>query len=222
LRTSLTRRIFPAVDTPSKRPETPVFSEIARRLADRVADLAKRPTRALVAGHAVPILDILNKQFQNIEQISLSDQPPQKPCDLLIGHLELGQDPAQILAAATPHLAPDSPILLSLLGHGSFAEIPQPPRLPDVRDLGDSAQVRALALPVIDRDRLTLTFASPDAARRTLEAHNWPAANFNINKLTIEIIYIHGHTKGPHQPQALKPGSGKVSLVKILHNNSDS
>jgi hypothetical protein len=207
---------------PPKAAETPVFNEIARRLADRIADLARPPTRALLAGTLSPFSEILTRQFQNIIFISSSNQIKQKPCNLLIGHLAIGQNPADILAAAAPHLAPDSPIILSLFGQGSFAEFPEPPSLPDVRDIGDAAAIRALSLPVIDRDKLTLTFATPDAAERTFRAHNWPADDFNVSKLTIEIIYIHGHTKAPNQPQPLKPGSGKISLVKILHNNSDT
>jgi hypothetical protein len=210
------------VNSPSKPLETPVFSEIAHRLADRVADLAHRPQHALLAGNTPQISEILKQQFQNNTELSSSNSLPSVSCDLLIGHLGFGQNPAKILTAAAPFLKPDSPILLSLLGQGSFAEIPSPPSLPDVRDVGDFPQVRALSLPVIDRDRLALTFATPEAAQRTFKAHSWPVSNFNISKLTIEIIYIHGHTKGAHQPQPAQRGSGKVSMVKILHNNSDT
>jgi hypothetical protein len=210
------------VDSPPKPLETPVFTEIARRLADRVADLTHRPERALLAGNVSEVSGFLMHKFQNYTELSSSNEVSPKSCDILIGHLGFGQNPGEILTTAAPSLKPDSPILLSLLGQGSFAEIPGPPPLPDVRHLGDSPEVRALSLPVIDRDKLTLAFATPEAAQRTFKAHGWPVTDLNISKLTIEIIYIHGHTKGAHQPQPAQRGSGKVSMVKILHNNSDT
>lgn len=202
-----------------------VWREIARRLADRLDDLARKPARAIVVGAEAPISKIITEQYQHITVLSLTDKSLQNtPADLLIGHLPLGASVAAVLAQATPLLAPDSPILLSLLGDGSFAETNSPPQLPDVRALGDLPGIRKLSLPVIDRDRLTLTFANEAALHRTFSAHGWPPAalnNMNINKLTIEIIYVHGHTKGAAQPQPARRGSGKISLVKILHNNSD-
>ncbi|HEX2859454.1 MAG TPA: hypothetical protein VHP58_04590 [Alphaproteobacteria bacterium] len=204
----------------------PVFNEIARRLADRLDDLLRKPTRALITGTEAPISHIIQQQYQHIAILSSTDTSLQtEPANLLIGHLPLSADVAQVLAQATPLLAPDSPVILTLLGLGSFAETQSPPPLPDVRDIGDLPGIRKLSLPVIDRDRLTLTFENEAALHRTFEAHGWPLAalsNMNINKLTIEIIYIHGHTKGPNQPQPAKRGSGKVSMVKILHTNSES
>jgi hypothetical protein len=203
----------------------PVWSEVARRLADRFHDLVRKPQNLLITpGDNGQFLHEIKKQFQNISTEYLSNTLSETArFEALAGPLPLGLDPAQAVEAALPFLNPDSPLLLATLGGGSFAEIKGGQGLPDVREVGDAMQRLGLSLPVIDRDLLTLTFASPAAAQRTFAAHNWaaPAADdFNISKLTIEIIYIHAHTFGAGQPHAAKRGSGKVPLVKILHDNS--
>ncbi len=114
----------------------------------------------------------------------------------------------------------------------------------DLRDLGGLLQRAGLALPVADRDRLTVRYASPlrllhdlramgetnvlaerrriflrrDTLMRALailaEDHADPDGKIPIH---FDIAYLHGWAPAASQPQPLRPGSAKMRLADALH-----
>ncbi|MFZ2586891.1 MAG: hypothetical protein WAZ18_02025 [Alphaproteobacteria bacterium] len=227
---------------------TPVFAEVAKRLADRLND----STRTFAA---ITNLSVDNGVTQTL--LPTAHLQPSEVSDLLIANLTLATlaDPVASLHAHLANLKPDGLFLASTLGAASFAEFRTafhaaglPPHarttpLPDVQECGVLLQRLKLAMPVVDRDIITLTFPTMKALVASLHAHashNWhPArqrgllsprqwasvceayANLHARPdgrlpLTLEVIYLHGWKPHPTQPKALKPGEGKVSLVSIL------
>lgn len=177
--------------------------------------------------------------------------------DAAVSHLRLPvvNDVPAFLYRAMQRLVPDGLLLATTLGTESFKElraafaqaglshggrvIP----LTDVQAVGELLQRLKLALPVVDRDVVTLTFTDFDALLAQLTAHGarnispfrqkglmTPRQLLRVKEayerlfkrddgrlpLTLEVIYLHGWTPGEGQPAAAKRGSGKVSLVRIL------
>ncbi|NBX86456.1 MAG: hypothetical protein EBQ80_04360 [Proteobacteria bacterium] len=151
-------------------------------------------------------------------------------------------------------LRADGVLLISVLGMESFrefraawTEIGEPHGhiipLTDVREVGGLLQKIKLALPVVDRDIITLTFPTFTAlysflrreglrnvftgrhqgllTPRKLQAMEQAYTQLFKRPdgrlpLTLEVIYAHGLRPSINQPTAAKRGSGKVSLVRIL------
>lgn len=152
-------------------------------------------------------------------------------------------------------LKPDGLLLASALGAESFNEfrhafdaaglnasghtLP----LPDVQALGSVMQTLQFALPVVDRDIITLGY--PGFAEMYYDLRAAGSRNLNINRaksltgrrkwarmetayrdmfqlpdgdlpLTLEIIYLHGWRPAKGQPKPLPPGSATVDLGDIL------
>ena len=157
------------------------------------------------------------------------------------------------MAEALPHLRPEGVVLGYVLGAGSLPELrqacavnnfPAPPALPAVQDVGSLLQRAKLALPVIDRDLITLTFSSSGKLMQFLKAHQllqrpphsglitprrwqrlqaaYPVRADGKLPLTLEVIYFHAVQPSAQTPQAAARGSGKVSLVKILSTDENS
>lgn len=172
--------------------------------------------------------------------------------------LPLVEDVPMFMYRCTQALRGDGLLLATTLGTESFrefrdawAEIGEPgghvvPQT-DVREAGALLQKLKLALPVVDRDMLTVTFPTFDALYDGLRAHG--AGNFYTGRrqglvtprklkameeayvklfarpdgrlpVTLEVVYLHGFKPDAAQPVALKRGSGKVSLVRILGDNN--
>src|SRR5690606_5772331 len=101
----------------------PVWAEVARRLADRLHDLARKPAHALLLPESGDeFLSEFEKQFQKVEHSYLSAALEEGArFDALLGLVPPGIDPVDAVAAALPYLMPDSPLLLAALGEGSGA-----------------------------------------------------------------------------------------------------
>lgn len=115
--------------------------------------------------------------------------------------------------------------------------------LTDVREAGALLQKMKLALPVVDRDMMVVTFPDFASLYASMRAHGvgnfytgrrqglvtprklkameeayvklFPRADGRI-PVTLEIVYLHGFKPAAGQPKAAQRGSGKVSLVRIL------
>lgn len=208
-------------------PNSPVVIELQRRLAERLADIKGDFSRSLTPPAA----------------------PTQPPYDALLlpGTLSLAASPTAVLAAALPHLRPEGVVLGYVLGEASLPELrqacaaanlPPPPALPAVQDVGSLLQRAKLALPVVDRAFLTLTFTSPARLVEFLRTHHalqrppgsglitprhWqrlqaalPVRADGKVPLTLEIIFFHAVQPSAQTPKAAARGSGQVSMVKIL------
>lgn len=113
----------------------------------------------------------------------------------------------------------------------------------DIRDLGTLLQRAGFALPVVDSDKITVTYRSAihlmhdlralgltnvlcEGAGLRLNRHivakleeiyreRYPAPNGRINA-TFEIIYLTGWSPHESQQKPLKPGSAKMRLADVL------
>ena len=172
--------------------------------------------------------------------------------------LPLVEDVPVFMYQCVQALKPDGLLLATTLGAESFREfrdawaetgergghvVP----LTDVREAGALLQKLKLALPVVDRDVLTVTFPDFAALYDSLRKHG--AGNFFTGRrqglvtprklqameeayarlfarpdgrlpVTLEVVYLHGFRPAEGQPVALRRGSGKVSLVRILGDNN--
>lgn len=222
-------------------PQQPVRQEIAARLAERLAE---------VKGSYTNVLNLTE------EALSPAFQPPLGPFDAVTANLLLPvvEDVPVFMVKALQSLRPDGLLLATTLGLESFrefraawAEVGQPQGhvipLTDVREAGALLQRLKLALPVVDRDVMTLTFPNFATLYANLRGHG--TGNFNAARqpglttphqframeeaytrlfarpdgrlpLTLEVIYLHGFKPSENQPKSKKPGTGQISLVRIL------
>ncbi len=181
--------------------------------------------------------------------------------DLMISALDLHwvNDLPGALLQIRQALKPDGLFLAALIGGETLGELGRclmdaeleltggaSPRLSpfaDVRDLGGLLQRAGFALPVVDRDRITVTYADPlkllydlrgmgatnvtklrtkKPLRRAvllralqLYRENYAEADGRV-PASFEIIYLSGWAPHASQPQALKPGSATHSLETVL------
>ncbi|MFT7433645.1 MAG: NADH dehydrogenase [ubiquinone] 1 alpha subcomplex assembly factor 5 [Alphaproteobacteria bacterium] len=214
-----------------------------------------KPSLFVSADFSKPMLEQANghKILLNAE-----DELPFKnqTFDLVISNLMLPwvNDVAKCLHMSGKVLKEDGLLLASTLGVESFKEfryafekaglggnhiIP----LPDIQSVGDVLQRRGFALPVIDRDIITLSYPSfkaiysdiqnlgaknlnPQRRSTPIGKEAWAKMeeiyrkNFSLEdgslSLTLEVIYLHGWRPHESQPKALKPGSAQTSLAKAL------
>jgi hypothetical protein len=214
-----------------------VRAELTRRLEERLWE---------VKGERGRILRVEGEGFE-----APAEAQDMVVCDMV---LPLVEDVPVFLFKCVQALRGDGLLLATTLGVASFqefreawAEIGEPGGhvvpLTDVREGGALLQKLKLALPVVDRDVLTVTF--PDFAKlyESLRAHG--VGNFYTGRrqglvtprklkrmeeayvrlfgrpdgripVTLEVVYLHGFTQDASQPVAAKRGAGKVSLVRIL------
>lgn len=182
-------------------------------------------------------------------------------CDLIVSALDLHwvNDLPGALLQIRQSLKPDGLFLAALMGGETLTELRNclmeaelsvtggvSPRLSpfaDVRDLGSLLQRAGFALPVVDRDRITVTYADPlkllydlrgmaatnitharskKPLRRTvlLEALRLYREKFAETDgrvpATFEVIYLSGWAPHDSQPKPLKPGSATHSLETVL------
>lgn len=228
----------------------PFFAESAKRLTDRLAD-TKRPFPTILnlssdGGATQALMPTAKTEVGKTETYSLIT------ANLTLATLD---DPVTTLHNWLTHLQPDGLFLATTLGAGSFAEFRhafhaagldfagRTTPLPDVQECGTLLQRLKLAMPVVDRDIITLTFPTFPAMLRNLRKHgshnHHPARQKGLLTprqwqrvqeayvannpredgrlpLTLELIHLHGWQPHVSQQKALRPGQGKVSLVKIL------
>jgi SAM-dependent methyltransferase len=173
--------------------------------------------------------------------------------------LQLVNDLPGTLAQIRRVLRPDGLALVALVGGESLTELRQSwlaaeaetaggasPRVApfvDVRDLGALAQRAGFAMPVVDADTVTVTYASPLAVMAELRAMGagnvlaarrrvptrrdtlMRAAEFYAQRFgdgagrvrtTYEILTLTAWSPGPGQPQPLRPGSATTRLADAL------
>jgi NADH dehydrogenase [ubiquinone] 1 alpha subcomplex assembly factor 5 len=208
-------------------PQSPLVAELAQRLSTRLADLRGAYTHTLTPP-AVPT----HAAYDAL---------------LLPGTLSLTDNPAVYLNRLLAHLRPEGAVLGWVLGEGSFPELhaacqtagfAPPPALPAVQDVGGLLQRLGLALPVVDRDLITLTAPTPERLFAHLKTHGALQRPMHAGLLTqqslqalyaalprtpegrvyvtLEIIFFHALTLGDAIPKAAKRGSAKAPLISIL------
>ncbi|RYG60564.1 MAG: hypothetical protein EON60_06730 [Alphaproteobacteria bacterium] len=222
----------------------PVRDELTRRLQERLGE---------VKGGRQCVLHVTRED--EVDALTGDEAYDAVAVDMV---LPLVEDVPLFMYRCTQALRGDGLLLATTLGTESFREfrdawaevgevgghvVPQT----DVREAGALLQKLKLALPVVDRDMLTVTFPNFDALYDGLRAHG--AGNFFTGRrqglvtpsklqrmqdaytrmfarpdgrlpVTVEVIYLHGFKPDIAQPVALKRGSGKVSLVRILGDNN--
>jgi hypothetical protein len=212
---------------PFTLPQSPLVAELAQRLSTRLTDLRGNYSHTLTPPEA-------------------TTAPPYDTL-LLPGTLSLTPEPAQFLNRLLPHLRPEGAVLGWVLGEGSLPELHSaclkagfttPPTLPAVQDVGGLLQRLGLALPVVDRDILTLTAPTPERLFTHLKTHGvlqrpmhaglvtpqrlkalyaaLPRTPEGRVYVTLEIIFFHALTPGANLPKSAKRGSAKAPLISIL------
>lgn len=158
-------------------------------------------------------------------------------------------------------LKPDGLFLGALFGAGTLTELrnslieaetelrggisPRLSPLPALADMAALMQRAGFALPVVDRDTVTVRYADPFALLRDLKgmgerASFMPGTGQPLSRsvllkaldiyrqtfadpdgrirATFEIIHVSGWAPHPAQPKPLKPGSAKASLREAVQN----
>lgn len=156
-------------------------------------------------------------------------------------------------------LKPDGLFLGALFGAGTLAELrdvlteaetdltgglsPRLSPLPGLRDMAGLLQRAGFALPVADRDTVTVRYKTPEGLLRDLKGMGERAAftrgvsrplprrvlarAMDLYKerfsdpdgrvrATFEIVHLSGWAPAPGQPQPLKPGSAKASMADAV------
>lgn len=188
---------------------------------------------------------------------------PYKPgsLDLVLSNLSLHwvNDLPGCLAQIKQTLKPDGLFLSAMLGGDTLTELRQclmeaeinisggaSPRISpfvDVRDAGSLLQRAGFALPVVDTDRITVTYEN--AFKLMQELKNMGEGNILTKRsqgltsprimmecakiyhekfadhrgritVTFDIIYMMGWSPHESQQQPLKPGQGKVSMTDVF------
>ncbi len=187
--------------------------------------------------------------------------------DLIVSNLALHwvNDLPGALIQIRRALKPDGLFLGALFGGGTLSELRQAmmeaemleeggasPRVSphaDVRDAGALLQRAGFTLPVIDRDRITVTYE--DAFRLMADLRSMGETNALIERrkslsrratmlstaeaylkrfadnsgrliANFEVVFLTAWTPGPEQPQAVKPGTAKHSLAAALGTTETS
>lgn len=160
-------------------------------------------------------------------------------------------------------LEPDGLFIGALFGAGTLSELrtclveaeseimgglaPRLSPLPALSDMAALMQRAGFALPVVDRDRVTVRYdtmfglladlkgmgeraafapgmGQPLPRRVLMRAAELYAQNFRDPdgrlRATFEIIYLSGWSPAPNQPKPLKPGSAKASLADAVRKQA--
>lgn len=162
-------------------------------------------------------------------------------------------------------LRPDGLFLGALLGAGTLSELrevlseaeteltgglsPRLSPLPGLRDMASLLQRAGFALPVADRDRVTVRYKTPEALLHDLKGMGERAAfargtsrplprrvlshamelyrqRFSDPdgrvRASFEIMHVSGWAPAPSQPKPLAPGSAKTSLADAIRQIQES
>ena len=222
-----------------------------------VGDLIQAEASPAMAAHLSGV-----RIIADLEGIPFQDEY----LDLAISLLDLhaANDAPGALVQLKRTLKPDGLLLAAFLGGDTLTELRQAfaaaeteilggvsPRISpmiDVRAAGGLLQRAGFALPVIDRDPLSVRYESPlrlmqdlrgmaetnilherlkgglrrDVLMRACEVY---AEQFSDEEgyvtATFEMIYLTAWRPAPSQPQPLKPGSAEVSLTEVLKSSDD-
>jgi SAM-dependent methyltransferase len=198
-------------------PATPVQTELTRRLRDRLRDTKRRFRHAYVTGLRAPA------------GLELHPEPKPQKLDLILAHLALAEadDPLARLQEWWAFLQPDGLLIATTWGAGTLEDVEKAPRFPDIRDVGNALVQLQFALPVVDRDVLTLTFDTIGKAQETLQALAIPLGRQALLPqredgtyvAQLELLTLTAWRPSTNQPQPLKPGQYKVKLEEAIATN---
>lgn len=225
-----------------QRGAAPVRAELTRRLEERLGE---------VKGGREQVLRVEAEDFR-------VEEPARYDAVVADMVLPLVEDVPVFMLQCVQALRGDGLLLATTLGMESFREfraawaavgdatghvVP----LTDVREGGALLQRLKLALPVVDRDVMTITFPDFPSLYAALRSHG--VGNFSTRRaqglmtprrlkameeaylrlfpradgrvpVTLEVVYLHGFKPAEGQPVAAKRGSGNVSLVRIIGGDS--
>lgn len=220
----------------------------------------KQPKLFVEADFCYPVL----QQNTSSHRMLLDAEAPlpfaAKSFDLITSNLMLPwlKNVPKFLAQSGRMLTEDGLFLASTLGKESFYELnsafleagsttPHVNPMPDVQTVGEVLQNVGFALPVIDRDKITLEYQNfetlwadlkamgatnmhparlrglmtPRLLNRTKEIYQEQFTNkHGCLTLTLEIIYLHGWRPHKSQQKPLPRGSGAIDLTAVLGNGS--
>lgn len=235
---------------------------LARLLAGsgRVAEIEATdasPAMAALANEAGVAARVLDEETPALEPGSY---------DLIVSALALHgvNDLPGTLVRIRQGMKPDGLFLGALFGAGTLAELreclmeaetelsggvsPRLSPLPGLKDMADLMQRAGFALPVADRDTVTVRYRDPvrlladlkgmgernalvagmirplprRVLARALETYRSRHADADGRvRATFEIVHVSGWAPAPGQPQPLKPGSAKVSLAQAIRPRKD-
>ncbi len=207
-----------------------------------------------------------NREGAGLSVVARTENLPLKPgtCDLIVSVMDLHwtNDLPGALVQIRQALKPDGLFLAVLAGGRTLIELRQSlmaaelavtggaaPRVSPLLDLHDAAvllQRTGFALPVADREVMTLDYPSPAALFRDLRglgatstlaararsplrravwtdmlAHysrHFPGTAPGSVQATVELIFLTGWAPAPDQPRPLARGSARESLATVLQN----
>ncbi len=187
--------------------------------------------------------------------------------DLIVSALSLHwvNDLPGALVQIRQALKPDGLFLGALFGAGTLSELraslmeaetevtggvaARVSPLPGLRDMASLMQRAGFALPVVDRDKVVVRYATPMALLSDLKGMGERAAfasgmtrplprrvllrameiyteTFSDPdgrvRATFEVVHLSGWSPSDSQPKPLKPGSAKVSLADAVRNHESS
>jgi SAM-dependent methyltransferase len=236
-----------------------IHTEIATRLISRLDDHKKNfETPLNISADNGALARLYNSDKLSVDSLNFTDLNwPEKAHDLILSNMALPwcADPHQFLLNCGKALKGDGLLLATTFGADTFQEFnmafheagfaPAPHVGPfmDVKDIGQLLSSLKFALPVVDRDIITLTYPSfnhilgdirfnggrnlhPARIKHVLTLRQWQRVQSAYEKLfttggglltlTLEIIYIHGWRPHISQQQPLRPGQYKVKLEEVL------
>lgn len=169
-----------------------------------------------------------------------------RSCDLVFSNLAFQwcRDPARLFAEIRRVLRPDGLLLFSTLGAASLPELHKAgakagapfamPAFADLLEIGDALMTAGFREPVMDSDRITLTYPSLDALEQELEGNgttlligNWaerPTGSAAVeawNDLTREGRYplgyeiVYGTAYGPAEGQPRRTERGEEAAFSV-------
>lgn len=200
----------------------PIYEEIANRLANRLDDIT---TPFTCAKNISEDAKAMAKALQNK---GIKPWQTGTPLPLIVSNFGIMQeeDAHQALLTYGRQLKGDGLLLASLLGAESFLELNNAglktnhPHLPDVQEIGTILSNLKFAMPIVDRDFITLTYPSFEDLKNDMAALNVHVTGALLGpaptKVTLEVIYLHAWRPHKSQPKPLAPGSAKVDLSEVL------
>lgn len=227
-----------------------LYQEALWMLEERLDDLKEPPKE----GVRLADFDLADFDFKHhFLQKELSELT-EKSQKLIISHLQLqnSKDPRTTLLRLGKALVGDGLLMATLLGDESFKEFKEAfaalgetrgAPLPDVRDVGGVLTNLQFALPVVDRELISLEypdFKSIYADMQILGLKNSAPLGVGLQgkqkwqkmeeyykkyfmtaegmlKVSIELIFISAYRPHKSQPKPLKPGAAEISLTEILN-----
>jgi SAM-dependent methyltransferase len=223
---------------------------------------ADKVKKILTADFAPKMVEAARARGFNVAEIDEEALPfPAAEFDLVISALSLHwvNDLPGTLIQIRRALSPDGLFVAALLGAGTLQELraslleaetdlrggaaPRVSPLPGLSDMAGLMQRAGFALPVVDRDTITVRYDTMRALMDDLKGMGESAAfapgagqpmgravlkragevyaqNFADEdgriRATFEVVYLSGWAPAPGQPKPLKPGSAKVSLASAL------